>query len=399
MRSLGRLGPVAAGALVLALLAAALVAFWPGGGTRTLTADFPRTVSLYEGSDVRILGVPVGKVETVTPRGTVVRVELSYDDQYQLPADAQAVIVAPSIVGDRYVQLTPAFEGGEALPDGARLSVERTATPLELDEIFGSLNELNIALGPEQTNRPVEGGVGPLTRLLDSTARNFGGQGVQFNQTIQDFSQLTKTLSDNEDELFGSMEQVQQFTSTLARNDDVVRRFNDSLAGGAEVLAGERQELARALRDLGVAMAEIRTFVRDNKASLSTNIKGLNRISKTLVKRRDALDEILRVAPAALNNLFLAGNSEAETLDTRDNISELLVSLEEDPVTAICTLAGATVGGERCDSIAGAVGDIQEGLPALPAGRAGALEQGAPRSSTTTGEVDRSLGGLLEVEE
>ena len=43
---------------------------WPCPARRrsTLTASFPRTVSLYEGSDVRILGVPVGKVETVAPR-------------------------------------------------------------------------------------------------------------------------------------------------------------------------------------------------------------------------------------------------------------------------------------------------------------------------------------------
>ncbi len=386
MRYLSRISPLVAGLVVLTLLVAALVLFWPGGDKRYVTADFPRTVSLYEGSDVRILGVPVGTVESVTPRGTVVRVEMSYDAQYSLPADAKAVIVAPSIVGDRFVQLTPAYDGGERLADDATLSVEQTATPLELDEIFGSLNQLNIALGPEQSNRPVDGGVGPLTRLLDSTARNFGGQGVQFNQTIEDLGDLTQTLSDNKDELFGSMEQVQEFTSTLARNDDTVRQFNDSLAAGADVLADERQELAAALRNLGVALAEVRTFVRENKASLSTNIKGLNRLSSTLVKRRTELDEVLRTAPAALNNLFLAGNTDTGTLDTRDNLAEILSQLGENPAAALCTILGPNLNQLGCDRIGDALETVR---PA--AGRTGALGE----DTATRTPVDRSLGGLL----
>ncbi len=48
-------------------------------GSKTLTATFPRTVSLYEGSDVRVLGVPIGKVESVTPHATEVEVTMSYD--------------------------------------------------------------------------------------------------------------------------------------------------------------------------------------------------------------------------------------------------------------------------------------------------------------------------------
>lgn len=390
---LAKLNPIIAVALVVGLLAAAFVVFFPGSEQRTVSADFPRTVSLYEGSDVRILGVPVGTVETVTPRGTVVRVEMTYDAEYQVPADAQAVIVAPSIVGDRYVQLTPAFEGGEAMPDGGEIPLEATATPLELDEIFGALNELNIALGPEQTNRPTDGGVGPLTRLLDSTARNFGGQGVQFNQTVQDFSELTQTLADNEDEFFDSMGQVQEFTTTLADNDDVVRDFNDSLAAGAEVLAGERQELAQALRDLGIAMGEIRTFVQENRDALGSNIDGLNRVTSTLVKRRGALDEILRVAPVALNNLYLAGNSDENTLDTRNNASELLVGLEEDPVGTICTISNA----DACDDLDEILSGLDVSLPALSAPRAAALDERA-QQPVINGNVDRSLGGLLEVQ-
>ncbi len=196
-------------------------------------------------------------------------------------------MISPSIVGDRFVQLTPAYSGGEQLADNAKLGLDRTATPLELDEIFSSINDLDIALGPDGANQPGSGGVGPLTRLLNSTARNFGGQGVQFNKTLKNFSALTKTLADNKDELFGTLAQVEEFTNTLAKNDGTVRKFNDSLAGGADLLADERQELAAVLKNLSIAMQQVRGFVKDNRDSLTRNISGLNRISKTLVKRRD----------------------------------------------------------------------------------------------------------------
>ena len=194
------------------------------------------------------------------------------------------------------------------LADHAHLGLDRTATPLELDEIFSSINDLDKALGPDGANKADAGGVGPLTRLLDSTARNFGGQGVEFNKTLKNFGAFTKTLADNKDALFSTLGKVEDFTGTLKKNDTTVRRFNDSLAQGANLLAGERQDLAAVLHDLSIALVQVRSFVKENRASLTSNIAGLNQISKILVKRRDALDEILRVAPAALNNLFLAGN-------------------------------------------------------------------------------------------
>ena len=104
--------------VILALVVVAALTLFGGEEKKTLTAHFPRTISIYEGSDVRILGVPVGNVETVTPSGTDVVVTMSYDADVKVPADAQALIIAPSIVGDRYVQLTPAYTEGDVLAEG-----------------------------------------------------------------------------------------------------------------------------------------------------------------------------------------------------------------------------------------------------------------------------------------
>ena len=71
------------------------------------SADFTRAVRSSRASEVRILGVPVGEVTAVIPEGSTVRVEMEYDEEYQVPADAQAVIITPTLTADRFVQLTP----------------------------------------------------------------------------------------------------------------------------------------------------------------------------------------------------------------------------------------------------------------------------------------------------
>jgi virulence factor Mce-like protein len=369
--------------VVVVLLVAALLLILPGGGTKTVTADFPRAVSLYKGSDVKILGVSVGKVDDVTPMGTKVRVKFTYDDKYKVPADAKAVVISPSIVGDRFIQLTPVYRGGAVMKDNARLGLDRTATPLELDEIFGSINDLTKALGPQGANKPDETGTGALTRLLDSTAKNFGGEGVAFNSTLKNLSRLTKTLADNKDELFGTVSEIEKFTSALSANDETVRKFNDSLASGAQLLADERDDLAHVLQNLSVALTQVRSFVSENKAALTTNIKGLNQISKTFAKNRDALEESLKDAPAALNNLALAYDENAGTLDTRANIGETVNQLTAKPSVVLCAL------------LPDACGPLKTILGVLGLGRAPAL---TPSSRVTVVEpIDKSLGGLVGV--
>jgi phospholipid/cholesterol/gamma-HCH transport system substrate-binding protein len=364
-------------AVIVALLVAAALVMFRGEDTKTLTARFPRTISIYEGSDVRVLGVPIGQVDTVTPSGTDVVVTMSYDADVKIPADAKAAIIAPSIVGDRFVQLTPVYTGGDVMADGETLPEDRTAVPLELDQIYSSLDDLTVALGPTGANKN-----GALTDLLETTAENFGGQGAKFHQTIQDFGKLSDTLDDNKDELFGSARELEGFIGKLASNDRTVRNFNQSLSDVSGMLAGERQELGASLRNLATALGEVGTFVRENRDALGRNIKGLNRVSQVLVKRRGELDQILDSAPLALNNLALTYNPEAGTLDTNANLGELVNQVQSDPSTLLCGfLSQADHSGALCDLVQQALG-----RPAT----------GPGKGTTTSGDVyDRTLGGLV----
>ena len=339
-----RLSPrsVVAAALAMVLLVALVVVLWPGGGTRHVRAEFVRAVGLYEGSDVRILGVKVGEVTKVTPHGDRVLVDLDYDAKYAVPADAKAVVVAPSVVSDRYVQLTPVYRRGPRLADGARIGLRRTAVPVELDRIFSSLDDLDVALGPEGANKD-----GALSRLLAVGADNLDGQGAKVNRTVVDFSRALHTLSAKRGDLFGTVRNLQVFTTALATSDGSVRAFNTDLASVADQLAAERTELALALKNLAVALGEVASFVKDNRATLTRDIAGLADITGTLAKQKDALAEVLDAAPVALSNLQNAYNPASGTLDTRDNFQQL-----EDPAAYLCSLL-TSLGEPRrvCDAI------------------------------------------------
>ncbi len=108
-----RLVTVAAVGLVALLVAgAAFLVRQVYFGPNTITAYFPTATSIYPGDEVRVSGVKVGKVDSITPEGTQTKMILKVDHDVPIPADAKAVIVAQNLVAARYVQLTPAYRKG-----------------------------------------------------------------------------------------------------------------------------------------------------------------------------------------------------------------------------------------------------------------------------------------------
>lgn len=357
----------------LALVASLTYVLWPRSEPVRVTAYFPRTVGIYPGSDVRVLGVRIGKVEKITPEGDRVRVELSYDEGRRVPADAQAAIINSSVVSDRYVQLLPVYRKGAVLRDGDVIPETRTAVPVELDRIFDSLHTTADALGPKGANKD-----GSLSRLLGVSADNLDGQGANLNRTVKDLSQAVTTLSDGRSDLFGTVRNLQVFTAALAADDKSVRSFNTSLSEVAGQLAGERKDLADALRNLGTALGDVSDFVKKNKKSLTSDVKGLSKVTKVLVTQRAALEELLDVAPTGLSNLNNAYNPSSGTLDTRNNAQQA-----QDPASLLCSVLRTTgdEGGKNPDCK-----ELKKLFDSLPK---------VPKGPAVTGTVDRTLGGIL----
>jgi phospholipid/cholesterol/gamma-HCH transport system substrate-binding protein len=299
-------------AVAVVLLAATFFVFQGGAQTRTVSAYFDRTVSIYEGSELRVMGVRIGTVTAVVPEGDRVRVAMEYDDEYKLPADAKAAIITPTLTADRYVQVAPAYTGGEALPDGAKIALEETGSPVELDRIYQSLSDLSTALGPNGANRN-----GALDDLLTAGTKALSGNGELGNETLLNMSAAVQTFGDSSGPLFESVQNMSQLTETLAANDRFVDSFMGDLASVSTQLSAERGNLRKALAALARAVGTVRAFVRDNKDMLETDVRRLTDVMGVLAKQKESLNTVAHLGALGLGNLALGFDNKSGTQGSR----------------------------------------------------------------------------------
>jgi phospholipid/cholesterol/gamma-HCH transport system substrate-binding protein len=212
------------------------------------------------------------------------------------------------------------------------IPLSRTAVPLGVDDLARTATQLAQALGPNGANR-----TGALSDALTVGARNLDGNGQALNDTISGLGGLSGTLAGSSEDLFGTVTELETFTSGLARSDDQVRAFNGRLADVTGFLAAQRGELGGALADLSRALGDVAAFVEDNRAALHHDVDGLADVTATLVDQQRALTEVLDVAPAAVSNLANTYNGSSGTLDTRPDINELA----NPPLVTLCKLLGS----------------------------------------------------------
>lgn len=315
---LRRLGtPLLAAGIAIVAAAGAFVALHGPSGTR-VTVYFRDAVGIYRGSDVRVLGVKVGTVDSVRAEGPQVRAVMTVDRGVDVPAGAKAVAVAPSLVADRYVQLTPAYTAGPKMASGAVIPADRTATPMELDKVYDSIKKLATDLGPKGLNKD-----GAMSRVLETGAENLSGNGRDIRTTTERMAQAAKTLSGSQKDLFATIRGLQTVTTMLKTNDGQVRLAERQLADVSGFLAADRRELDAALRALTEALARVKVFIRDNREQVAGNVGKLAKITQLLVKQRRSLAEALDVQPLNATNILNAYDPRTRTLMGRQNLSEL----------------------------------------------------------------------------
>jgi phospholipid/cholesterol/gamma-HCH transport system substrate-binding protein len=303
-------------AVLVAVIAGVVYFVFSGSSMKKVSAEFDEAIGVYSGTPVKILGVPVGQVTGVHPKGGYVRVDMEYESKYKLPANAGALLVANSLVSDRFIQLTPAYASGATLPNKAVIPESRTASPAELDDIYKALSDLARALGPNGANKN-----GALQDLLAVSAANLDGNGQKIKQSIHDFSVAVQTLSNNRGDLFATVRNLQQFTKTLQSSDAVLRHFEEQLAQVASDLASERADFGAALHQLGLALDAVAGFVKSNAAKIHLSLDGLKRVTAILVAEKGSLDETLAVGPVALANIVHAYQPAQGVIATRGNVA------------------------------------------------------------------------------
>jgi phospholipid/cholesterol/gamma-HCH transport system substrate-binding protein len=276
---------------------AAAVVVLRGPGTITVTAEFRRAPGLYVGNHVDVLGITVGTIKKVTAEPNGVIVEMAVHDNIKIPAQAKAVLMAPGVVNDRYVELTPAYDGGLVMADHATIPVDRTAIPLDTNQILSSLDGLTKALGPTGANRN-----GAFSQALHNIARELQGNGKHIHATTVALSQLVSSVSRTAPAFADTIRNLADLTQTLAANDALYRRFSGDLANVTDDLASNAPELGKALRSLGVSLRQVKTFVDDNHQSIAHVVDRLSSVLDVVSKHEQQLVTIYDVGPLALSN-------------------------------------------------------------------------------------------------
>ena len=300
MRSLPQTAKRVFVAVLVVLLVAALAwVVWQRNSTKTIRADFSQTKGIYAGDSVRMLGVEIGTITDISAVDGVSRVTMKVDDDVQIPADARAVLVAQSLVAERFIQFTPTYSGGPELEDNATVPEDRTAIPVEWDEIKTELMALSEALGPQEDNDN-----GALSDFVDATDGMLDGNGSAARNTLREMSATMETLSQGRTDLFSTVQNLQVFVTALAQSEEQIVGFSDHLSSVTQVFADQTGEIDAALNDLDLAIADVDRFLADNGDRISVNVDKLGQATQVLRDRRADTEAMLHTGAPALSNFY-----------------------------------------------------------------------------------------------
>lgn len=262
-------------------------------------AYFDNSNGLFPGDDVRVLGVRVGKVDTIEPQPTRAKVTFSVDKSVQIPAAVNAAILSPQLVTGRAIQLTPAYTSGPVLDPGAIIPQSRTVVPVEWDDFREQLQRLTDLLKPTEP-----GGVSTLGAFVNTAADNLRGQGGSIRNTIIKLSQTLSLLGDHSDDIFATFTNLSTVVSALHDSSDALEQLNRNLASVSSLLADNPDKVGQAVEDLNAVVGDVQSFAAENTDTVGMTSDKLASISKTLVTSLDDIKQTLHIAPTTLSNFY-----------------------------------------------------------------------------------------------
>src|ERR1700728_1479141 len=165
----------------------------------TVVAYLPAANALYAGDKVQIMGIRVGAIDKIEPTGDQMKVTFHYRNKYKVPAGASAVVLNPTLVASRSIQLEPPYKGGPMLADNAVIPIERTQVPVAWDDLRNSITHIIGQLGPTK-----EQPKGPFGDVIDSFADGLAGKGQQINTTRILLSNVLCTLHEGRVDFFSA---------------------------------------------------------------------------------------------------------------------------------------------------------------------------------------------------
>ncbi|MGV0636241.1 MCE family protein [Mycolicibacillus trivialis] len=282
-----------------------LLARLPGGITLnriTVTAQFQDAVGLYAGNGVSVLGMEVGRVNSVAPKGGYVEVKLSINSGVAIPADVEAVTVSTSVLTDRHVELTPPYRGGPRLKNGDILGLDRTRTPVEFERTLAMMHKLGSALHADENND------GPLGEFVQLGSEITLGNGPEIKATLARLSDALKVGSDkgaqSKKNIQTIIANISELSEAATDNDAALREFGSSLHTLSDILAAENLGAGVTGANVNTMLAETSRLLEGHQEGLKTTFSDIRTLADTLVENQRDLAETLDVAPLFVDNLY-----------------------------------------------------------------------------------------------
>jgi phospholipid/cholesterol/gamma-HCH transport system substrate-binding protein len=266
----------------------------------TVVVYFPAANALYAGDKVQIMGLRVGAIDKIEPAGDKMKVTLHYLNKYKVPANASAVILNPTLVASRSIQLEPPYKGGPVLADNAVIPIERTQVPTEWDQLRNSITNIISKLGPTP-----EQPKGPFGEVIESFAYGLEGKSKQINTTLDSLSRALTALNEGRGDFFAVVRSLALFVNALHQDDQQFVALNQNLADFTTRLTHSDTELASAIQQFDSLLTTIRPFLAKNREVLTHDVNNLADATNTLLQPDplNGLETILHVAPTAFANL------------------------------------------------------------------------------------------------
>lgn len=272
------------------------------GAADTYAAYFDSAAGLYEGNDVAVLGMPVGRITSLEPQGTRVKVELAVDSGISIPKDATAAIVNTSIVTTRHVELTPAYTGGEKLDPGGTLA--HTASPVEIGTLFDTIDSLVANLKGDGD------GEKPIADLVDIAAGVADGNGERLREALDALEKAGGLASSNADGIGEIIKAISELSSTLTANYPKMLAFSNSVTQVSEMLGDQSVGLQDTLANVNQTLANTAEFLQGNSGNIASSTSGLASLASNLSDYSRQLVDTIDMGPLLFQNLANSVSAE-----------------------------------------------------------------------------------------
>jgi phospholipid/cholesterol/gamma-HCH transport system substrate-binding protein len=289
---------VLAGGLVAALVGAQL---YKKLTNNTAVAYFPETNALYAGDKVVIMGIRVGAIDNIQPVGDKMKVTFHYANKYKVPASAQAVILNPTLVASRSIQLEPPYRGGPVLADNAVIPEDRTQVPVEWDDLRNNITHIISSLGPTKDQKK-----GPFGDVIESFADGLAGKGKQINNTLDSLSTALTTLDEGRGDFFSVLHSLALFVNALHRDDQQFVALNKDLSQITDRLTSSDQAAANAIQQTDSLLSTASTFLTENREVLAHDVNNLGDATTAIMQPepREGLETALHILPTMAANVL-----------------------------------------------------------------------------------------------